>query len=353
MIVTTFDGRNVRIKSMGMVRIKDIAEKAGVSPTTVSNVIHGNTKKVSKDTIANIQKLLESTSYVPSMGARMLAENRSRIIGVLLGGKADKRRSAQGDAFANIMISALEYEIFRRNYFMMLHLSSSPEENLQLAATWNVEGLIMIGLSMQDNIKLQRKSRVPVVSIDAYYENQDVPNIGLDDFRGGYEMGRHLIDKGHRDIVFLADNDVGVDHFRWLGLQQALRDAGVASGDGQHMLLPEDVDLRMEFYERKAEVLSKHDALFFASDYYALEAVNYLQNKGLHIPRDISVCGFDDSEYALLARPHLTTVHQDVRQKGVAAVQMLFDFIEGQKVTVMNEKLPIYVVERDSVAVRN
>lgn len=333
---------------MGMVRIKDIAGKAGVSPTTVSNVIHGNTKKVSKETIDRIQKLLDDTSYVPSMGARMLAENRSRIIGVLLGGKADKRRNMKGDAFANGIISTLEYEIYSRNYFMMLHMSSSPEENLQLAATWNVEGLIAVGLSMQDNIKLQRKSKVPVITIDAYYEHEGVPNIGLDDFGGGYEMGRFLIEKGHKNILFLADNDVGVDHFRWLGLQKVLHEAGLKSGDGQHLLIPEDDDKRMIFYEKRLKALKRHDVLFFASDYYALEAVNYLQDKGVHIPEDVSVCGFDDSEYAMLSRPRLTTVHQDVSDKGVAAVRKLFSFIEGQKVSQMDEKLPVYVVERES-----
>lgn len=333
---------------MGMIRIKDIAGKAGVSATTVSNVIHGNTKKVSKETIEKIQKLLDETAYIPSMGARMLAENRSRIIGVLLGGKADKRRSVQGDAFANIIISALEYEIYSRNYYMMLHMSSSPEENMQLAATWNVEGLIAIGLSTQDNIKLQSRCKVPVVSIDAYYEKDVVPNIGLDDFGGGYEMGCFLAQKGHKNILFLADNDVGVDHFRWLGLQKALKGAGVRSDEGQHLIIPEEVDKRMLFYEKRLKALRRHDVLFFASDYYALEAINYLQDKGVHIPEDIAVCGFDDSEYALLSRPRLTTIHQDVRQKGVAAVRKLFAFIEGQKVTEMDEKLPVYLVERDS-----
>lgn len=334
---------------MQMVRIKDIAKQANVSPTTVSNVIHGNTQKVSKATIEKIQKLLDDVSYVPSMGARMLAENRSRIIGVLLGSKADKRRNGQGDAFANIIISALEDEIYRRNYYMMLHLSSNTEENLQLAATWNVEGLITIGLLEQENIRIQSRCPVPIISIDNYYGQECVANIGLDDYWGGYIMGQYLVNQGNEENVFLSDNDVGVDHFRCKGFFQALREAGLPADRQQHMVIPAVPEERISYYEAKLELLLKQDTLFFASDYYALEAMNYLQDKGIRIPKDISVAGFDDSEYSLIARPHLTTVHQDVHQKGIAAVGKLFAFIEGRKDVPMEDRLPVMLVIRDSV----
>lgn len=334
---------------MERIRIKDIAGQAGVSPTTVSNVIHGNTKKVSKATIEKIEKLLADVEYIPSMGARMLAENRSRIIGVLLGSKADKRRSGQGDSFANLIISALEYEIYKRNYYMMLHMSSTTEENIQLAATWNVEGLITVGLSVQETLRIQSRCKAPVVSIDNYYGEERVANIGLDDWRGGYEMGRFLAEEGHRRLLFLADNDVGVDHYRWLGFRKALAEAQLPCEEKQHIVFSGNPQMRMRFYDKNRELLLKQDALFFASDYYALEAVNYLQDKGVHIPADISVAGFDDSEYAVIARPALTTIRQDVGQKGVAAVEKLFSFIEGKKNVKMDEKLPVQLVIRDSV----
>lgn len=334
---------------MERIRIKDIAQRAGVSPTTVSNVIHGNTNKVSKATIDKIQKLLNEASYVPSMGARMLAENRSRIIGVLLGSKADKRRNGQGDAFANIIISALEYEIYKRNYFMLLHLSSTTDENLQLAATWNVEGLITVGLSAADTLKIQNRCPAPVVSIDNYYEKDKVANIGLDDWKGGYEMGHFLAAQGHSRMLFLADNDIGVDHYRWMGFREALQEEGLSHEEKQHIVFSGDVTKRMEYYDNNWNGLLKEDALFFASDYYALEAVNYLQNKGVHIPQDISVAGFDDSEYAMLSRPALTTIRQDVSMKGVAAVDKLFAFIEGEKSVEMEKRLPVELVVRESV----
>lgn len=207
-----------------MVRIKDIAKEAGVSPTTVSNVIHGNTKKVSKSNIDKIQKILEEHQYIPSMSALMLAQNRSRLIGVLIGGVDGKRRSIEGDPFTSIMLSALELEIYRKNYYMLFHMSSTSEENWKLAATWKVEGLITLGLTAEQNIELQKRCQIPLVSIDNYYEGRErAENIGLQDFEGGFKMGNYLIENGMKKILFLSDNDIGVDHERWLGLQRAAK----------------------------------------------------------------------------------------------------------------------------------
>ncbi len=339
---------------MGMVRIKDIAAKAGVSPTTVSNVIHGNTKKVSKDTIEKIQRLLEESSYVPSMSARMLAENRSRLIGVMIGGGDFQKQEGSQRGFTDILIKSLESEIYKKNYYMLFHLSNSPEESVQIAATWNVEGLLTIGLTAQDNYKIQSKCKVPVVSIDTYYEAEKTANVGLDDSQGGYEMTRFLLEHGHRDIVFLADNDYGVDYHRWIGMKGALDRFQVAySEKSSHIIIPRNRQERFEFYNENMEELARRDVLFFASDYYAAEAVMYLKDHGIKVPEDISVAGFDDSEYARMCRPELTTIHQDMALKGEAAVMKLFDIIEGKKEIRLNTKLPVRLVIRDSVKLRS
>lgn len=335
---------------MAMIRIKDIAEKAGVSPTTVSNVIHGNTKKVSKETIERIQGILKEFDYVPSMSARMLAENRSRLIGVMIGGGDLQKQEGSQRGFTDILIKSLESEIYKKNYYMLFHLSGSPEESLQIAATWNVEGLITIGLTAQDNYKIQSRCSVPVVSIDTYYEAEKTANVGLDDSQGGYEMTRFLLEHGHRGIAFLADNDFGVDHFRWIGAKNALDRFQVPYEEkDSHIIIPRDRMERFEFYHQNMEVLAKRDALFFASDYYAAEAVMYLRDRGIEVPQDVSVAGFDDSEYARMCRPELTTIHQDMALKGETAVEKLFAYIEGEKEVCLNTKLPVRLVVRKSV----
>lgn len=355
-----------------MIRIKDIARKAEVSPTTVSNVIHGNHKKVSAETVEKVEKLLAEMDYIPSIGARMLAEGSSRVIGILAGEPDEWKHYGEGHAFINILIRSMELEIYRRNYYMLLHFTESPEEGIQFAATWNVEGLITLGFGTRDNEKLQRSCKVPMVSIDTYYEKQKVANVGLDDESGGYLMAEYLLETGHRRIAFLSDNDIGVDHERWKGVCLACRQYGLpehygsgemhALTDGgrgtkdcaekyvQHIIIPKERERRADFYKQNLVRLSEeYDALFFASDYYAVEAIAGLDDMGIRVPYDVSVTGFDDTESARMCRPRLTTVHQDVEEKARRAVKKLFEFIQGGREISMADRLPVKLVVRDSV----
>lgn len=333
-----------------MIRIKDIAKEAGVSPTTVSNVIHGNTKKVSKANIDKIQKILEEHQYIPSMSALMLAENRSRLIGVLIGGREGKRRSIASDPFTSIILSALELEIYRQNYYMLFHMAGSQEESWKLARTWKVEGLITLGLSSEENLELKKKCQIPLVSVDNYYGEECVANIGLQDFEGGYAMGRFLTEQGLKDILFLADNDLGVDHERWLGLSKAVSEAGEGFTAGRRTM-PENRELRRIWMEEHLEDLQKRDSLFFASDHYAMEGIHFLQDKGITVPDEISVAGFDDSPHADMCRPRITTVRQNVVKKGQETVRRLMCLIQEKEYRGC-EKLPVELIIRDSVVLK-
>lgn len=337
---------------MRMIRIKDIAEQAGVSPTTVSNVIHGNHKKVSPATVEKIKKLLTEYDYVPSVGARMLAGGRSQIIGVLVHESRALKEEAGGAAFQNILIRSLEQEIYRRNYYMLLHFAATPEEGIQFASIWNVEGLISLNFAAKDHERLQRKCSVPLVSIDAYYEDgrQPVANVGLDDEMGGYLMAEYLIKCGHKRIAFLSDDDVSVSHARWQGVRRACAGYPVGEESVCHILLPLNRRERERYYDENLETIAREqDALFFTSDYYASEAVAYVRDMGFSIPGDISIAGFDDNEHAETCRPRLTTIHQDVGEKAVRAVEKLFDFIDGKRDIPMSDSLPVRLVVRDSV----
>ncbi len=336
-----------------MIRIKDIAKQAGVSPTTVSNVIHGNYNKVSEKTVERIEKLLAETEYVPSMSATMLAGGSSHIIGVLVGEPEGEKHGREGYTFSNVLIRAIESEIYKRNYYMLLHFTSDPEEGIQFAAIWNAEGLITIGLNEKSNILLQVKGKAPLVSVDTYYEKPGIANVGLDDFGGGFLMAEYLLQCGHRKIGFVSDNDVGVDHERWKGVCRAYEKMGDASGI-RHIRIPGKRSERERYYqEHLRELAQEEDALFFASDYYAAEAVVKLKDLGIRVPEDISVAGFDDSEAARLCRPRLTTVHQDITGKGKHAVDKLFGLICGKPDISIAEQLPVSLVVRDSVCMQN
>lgn len=337
-----------------MIRIKDIAEKAGVSPTTVSNVIHGNTKRVSAETIGKIQRILEENNYVPSMAARLLSRNSSNIIGVIITYTKNKTRRVVQDPFISEILGALEEEIRSRGYFMMLYAAEETMEVFKLASTWNVAGLIILGFSEKDCVNLGKQTDTPFVTIDSYfdtYKNRFV-NIGLSDYEGGLLMGRHLADYGHSRILFLSDNDYGVDHFRWLGFCQAMQERGLVCEKERRLILCRDDGERSRQYVQILPRLKQQTALFFASDYYAVECINYLKEQKIRVPEDISVAGFDDNILAEIVRPRLTTVRQEVSRKAEAAIDSLLKLLEGkaEEITERDIKLPVELISRDSVA---
>lgn len=333
-----------------MIRIKDIADRAGVSPTTVSNVIHGKTGRVSKATVEKINRILKEMEYVPSISARMLANNSSGLIGVALGFMKKGNASSFEDPFVSAMLGNLEYQIREHGYYMMLVARHEQDDIMQQALGWNFDGMIAMALKEKEIAELSERLGKPLVTIDQYLLPElGVRSITMDDRGGAYQMSQYLIGKGHKKFLFLSDCDLGVDHYRWLGVRQAMEEAGIEDFESRHIVIPWNPEQREKAYEEMLPFFKKQTALFFSSDYYALEASNFLQNRGIKVPEEISIAGFDDVTYATLARPKLTTVHQMVDGKARRAVEVLMHLIQDEPVQKDIPPLPTTLVERESV----
>lgn len=333
-----------------MIRIKDIADRAGVSPTTVSNVIHGKTGRVSKATVEKINRILKEMEYVPSISARMLANNSSGLIGVALGFMKKGNASSFEDPFVSAMLGNLEYQIREHGYYMMLVARHEQDDIMQQALGWNFDGMIAMALKEKEIAELSERLGKPLVTIDQYLPPElGVRSITMDDRGGAYQMSQYLIGKGHKKFLFLSDCDLGVDHYRWLGVRQAMEEAGIEDFESRHIVIPWNPEQREKAYEEMFPFFKKQTALFFSSDYYALEASNFLQNRGIKVPEEISIAGFDDVTYATLARPKLTTVHQMVDGKARRAVEVLMHLIQDEPVQKDIPPLPTTLVERESV----
>lgn len=333
-----------------MIRIKDIADRAGVSPTTVSNVIHGKTGRVSKATVEKINRILKEMEYVPSISARMLENNSSGLIGVALGFMKKGNASSFEDPFVSAMLGNLEYQIREHGYYMMLVARHEQDDIMQQALGWNFDGMIAMALKEKEIAELSERLGKPLVTIDQYLPPElGVRSITMDDRGGAYQMSQYLIGKGHKKFLFLSDCDLGVDHYRWLGVRQAMEEAGIEDFESRHIVIPWNPEQREKAYEEMLPFFKKQTALFFSSDYYALEASNFLQNRGIKVPEEISIAGFDDVTYATLARPKLTTVHQMVDGKARRAVEVLMHLIQDEPVQKDIPPLPTTLVERESV----
>lgn len=327
---------------------------AGVAPTTVSNVLHGRTKKMSKETLARVQQVIDECQYVTNMGARLLANYGSRIIGVIMTyGRREEQNAIQDPFFAEV-IGALEKEIRLNGYFMMLYTSGNVEESLKIASSWNIEGLVVLGCQPEDCSKFKQSSKIPVIFIDSYFsgDEQAFENVGLQDYEGGRLIANYLIEQGHKRIAFLADAliPVGVDRQRLEGCKSALREAGQVWTENDYIALSYQEDERHGFLKAFCgNGIQNYTALVFSSDFYAIDAINVFYREGMHVPEDISVVGFDDNVFAKQSRPQLTTVHQDPSSKAGLAIHMLLQMLKGEMITERNIRLPVSVTVRESV----
>lgn len=337
-----------------MITIKEIAERAGVSATTVSNVLHGNTSHTSEETTEKVKKIIKEQNYVPNMGAMILAHSFSKIIGVILQYTTRGAEKTFMDPFEGELLSALEEEIRKNGYYTMLYVATSVSEVIALAATWKIDGLIIIGLQPDECGLLRSSTSQPMVFVDCYFNNDggEYYNVGLADREGSRTMTDYLISIGHKKIAFLADSSSprGVDKERLEGVRAAFEENNLEFTDRNFISISRDGNKRYKILDSLAANRKDYTALFFSSDYYAFDALTYFAGKNIRVPEDYSLAGFDDNVFSRTAHPKISTVHQDVSEKGILAVQMLLKLIKKQPVAEKNITLPVSLITRESTA---
>ena len=344
-----------------MITIKELAEILDLSTTTVSNVIHGKTKEVSKATIERVQEALNTYNYVPNISASNLARNKSKIIGVALLARPDKCVAllARPDKYPNLLtdpfiselVSSLERTIRENGYFMMVYIADEIGGIIQQITSWNADGVVLFGLMGDTWKKVGERYKKPIVSVDCFdvTERENVVNIGLQDEEGAYLAARHLIENGHRRIAFLSDNIHGVDGERFRGFRRALEEEGLTFCDEDFLQLLLSEKSAEECFRDLAVRCEGYTAFFCVSDLYAVQLANALRALGKSIPEDLSIVGFDDNMLSWFYRPAITTIHQDTEMKGVLAGNILVQMIEGRYDGEKKVTLPVSLVERDTV----
>lgn len=335
-----------------MVTIEDIAREAGVSATTVSNVIHGRTNKVSAYTVDLINEIIRERGYVPNLSARAMKTRSSKVVALINHLESRDQEKFMSDPFFMDLTSAVEKALRERGYFLMIRAISESEDLLAFLRNWNVEGVFMPGL-FEDEPFYQTLLglKLPVVLTDSYVSNLGhMTNIGLQDFEGGRVATEHLIRNGHKRIVFAGPKvkPGGVVEQRLLGYKQALTDNGIPFDPS---LVYECEFSTTKMMELGGALAKREDitAVFATADILAAGIMSGLQQAGRMVPRDISIVGFDDINWARMTMPMLTTVHQDAVKKGRLAAECMIQLLEGESNQLQNRVLPVRLVERHSV----
>ena len=329
--------------------LKEIAKAAGVSTTTVSNVINGNHRRVSAETVETIRRLIRESGYIPNQVARSLAQRGSRFIAIVV--QAGEQENAFLNPYNAIYVGALTRYLYTQGYYPLLRFTDDFHAVEHDLRGWNVAGALFNGSYNRHLQHIESLSPIPCVFTDCYFELPGVSHVRLDDEAGGRIAGDYLASMGHRRIGFVgtALEDSDVDKHRLTGFQQSLADHGLTLPEA--WILP-NADFEAQ-RDRLDAILRDPEgpmAFFCCADVTGISLIHQATSRGLRVPEDISVMGFDDLPPASLASPPLTTIAQDLDQKAALAVNMLVRHIEDKALSPERTVIGVSLVERGSVA---
>jgi DNA-binding LacI/PurR family transcriptional regulator len=310
--------------------MQELAELAGVSVSTVSRALAGKTI-INAKTRERVVELAREHGFKPNQVAQNLRLRRAQAIGVIIpmGHEIDQHPS---DPFFMTMLGHLADALTDRNFDLLLSrvIPSDDEWLDNLLDSGRVDGAIVIGQSDQVAVLDSAAARHRgLVVWGAQVPGQTYVSVGSDNVRGGLIAGRHLIARGKRKLMFLGNPSPPEFSQRQQGFLQACAEAGLA--EPVHTL---PIHLTAEAaYAAASAFLDEHpgiDGIFAASDVVAMSVLRALAERGLAVPGDVAVVGYDDIMLAAHTSPPLTTIRQDLETGAKLLVDLLFRQIDGE-----------------------
>ena len=329
--------------------LRDVAEKAGVTTATVSYILNDK-KSFPDETRRRVMNAIAELGYIPNLSARTLTQRSSKLIGIVVPQTEGSRLMFQNNFYSEIL-GSIEFHARQNGYHIIISATDANESYLRLARERNLDGIIVIGMYPDEFYRQMKESRIPIVLVDSYCNDHYYHNIRIDDAYGSYLATRHVLSKGHRSIAFFSGQlkENGVMKKRLTGYKDALREYQ-APFDPQYVFEGSiDYASGIDSAGRLLASRLPATAVVAAADILAIGAMKGFYEKGVRVPDDISVMGFDDLEISQYLTPGLTTVRQEISQKGEKAVELLINNINEPNLTKQEQILPVKLVERGSV----
>jgi DNA-binding LacI/PurR family transcriptional regulator len=323
--------------------IYDLARVAGVSPATVSRALAGKTV-VSTKTADRIRKLAEEHGFQPSSVARNLRTRRRGAIGVVIP-LGHERGQHISDPFFMTLIGYLADELTERGFDLVLSrvIPNRDDWLKRMIDADRVDGFILIGQSDQSQVLDKvAQSYLPMVAWGAFVQGQIHCSVGTDNYLGGRLAARHLIERGCRDIAFFGNPKAIELALRLDGARAAVAEAGrVRLTETPTHLAAELSGADIATFLDAADQVP--DGIFAASDLIALTAIQVLTGRGLSVPGDVKVIGYDDLPLAASSVPPLSTIRQDIAHGARQLVDSLLKRTEGKQTgsVVLNPELVV------------
>ncbi|WP_088809589.1 MULTISPECIES: LacI family DNA-binding transcriptional regulator [Listeria] len=327
------------------VTIREIAEKTGVSITAISQILNGKGDRFSEVTKNRVLKAAKDMAYKPNFFAKNMVTNHTNTIGMVV--------PEVTDAFFSQMVKGAEDYLNQHDYMIMLCNSSNDKERedryVEELLHRAVDGLIIASPNILASkvFERMREKKKPYILLDRQRNEQKEGRIAVDDYEGGYMATKHLLELGHEKIgIIISDNSFYNVFERYEGYLACMKDAGIT--------VPEDWiasgDQTMDGGFKAGDKLLAGGVtgVFATNDLMAVGLYRFLFDKGIKIPEDLSVIGFDDIELSEFMTPPLTTIRQPIYEIGAIAAEFLLQKIACPEEKMKNRLLDLKLIERGS-----
>ena len=331
---------------MNNVTIYDVAREANVSMATVSRVVNGN-PNVKPTTRKKVLEAIDRLGYRPNAVARGLASKKTTTVGVIIPDISSIFYSELARGIEDIA-TMYKYNIILSNS------DQNTDKELHLLNTMlgkQVDGIVFMGGNITDvHVEEFKRSPVPIVLAASVEEQAQTPSVNINYEQAIYDSVQLLVEKGHKRIAFVSGPmSEPINSVRKLaGYKRALEEAGIAFDD---VLVAEgdySYDSGIEALAHLLEQSDKPTAVIAATDEMALGVIHGAQDRGVSIPEDLEVIGFDNTRLSLMVRPQLTTVVQPTYDIGAVAMRLLTKLMNNEQVDDQIVELPHRIEERQS-----
>ncbi|MED1441385.1 LacI family DNA-binding transcriptional regulator [Aeribacillus composti] len=327
-----------------MVRISDVAKMANVSTATVSRVL-SNSGNVKKETAEKVLEAIKKLNYQPNLLARQLRRLETKTVLVVVPDITN--------TFFSKILRGIEQVAIENDYEVLLGDTGNSLERekgyLDILRQKKADGMILLTARLESHLLEEISREFPVVLACEYLEGSDIPTVSIDNISSARKATEYLISLGHKRIGFLSGPmDVILSRDRLKGFKQGMMQHDIAIEPN----LIQEGDFSFESgFNLMTKLLALTEpptAVFASSDEMAIGAIKAIKAKGLKVPDDISIVGFDDIKFASIFEPALTTVSQPMFEIGKKAMELLIKLMNGSEIERRQYILEDQLVIRDS-----
>lgn len=315
-----------------MINIYDIAKMSGVSIATVSRVVNNN-PKVSEKTKAKVMEAIEKSGYTPNVFAQGLGLKSMRTIGILVPSIAD--------LYMSRAVAYIEDNLHDAGYDCILHCSgytaAEKETHIQLLLNKKIDAIILVGSTYAgsddethntDYIRRAAKD-VPVFIINGLVDGDNIYCTASNDYQASYDVTTALIENGRNKILFLTDSRSYSANQKKEGYKQALSNAGLKSENKMMIYTENSIPVVKNLLNNLKDI--EFDSVFATDDAMAVGAIKYALLKGLNVPEDISIVGYNNSTLCICSEPELSSVDNKIEKVCKDTCSRLIDILKGEE----------------------